>query len=509
MSTRAAPQAPAGPPPGRSPLVEHRPFLVLLALGVLVRVAVTAAFTPGLMMSDAPTYLDVVDTPVPNPDRPVGYALLLLVPVTAVSDTVLAVVLAQHALGLGTAALLYALLRRWRVGRWPAALAAAPLLLDSLQLILEHAPLSDTTFVALVVAGLAVLAWRPRPTVALALGAGLLLGASATVRQVGTPLVLAGALHCLLVGRTWRARSVTALVLAAGFALPVGAYATWYQSHHGAFALSDVGGRSAYMRTTAFVDCAQLDVPRYQRVLCPPQPRGERLDPTNYGWYDVPHGGTAISLDPPGGTTRDEAMRSFAAAAVRAQPLDYAAVVARDVALNFDLWRGNRAEYDTAFKWRFGTYLDRAPTAYTSAGYAEHGGDQLSVRRPLGDVLAGYSRAVYLPGPVLLACLGLAVAAALGAGRARASGMRALCLLFAVCGLGLLLVPAVGTQFVWRYQLPALALLPAAAALAWTALRPGAAGPGPLTRRRGLPEPRRPRGPSGRRAPAPAARERG
>ncbi len=509
MSTRAAPHAP-GPqgPPGRGRLVEHRPFLVLLALGAVLRVVVTAAFTPGLMMSDAPTYLEVVHDVAPNPDRPVGYALLLLLPVTALSDTVLAVVVAQHALGLGTATLLYALLRRWRVGRWPAALAAAPVLLDPLQLVLEHAPLSDTTFVLLVVAGLAVLAWRPRPSALLALGAGLLLGASATVRQVGTPLVLAGVLHCLLVGGTWRARGVTAAVLVAGFALPVAAYATWYHDHHGTYALSGVGGRSAYMRTTAFVDCARLDVPGYQRVLCPPQPRGERLDPTNYGWYDVERGGTAVSLDPPPGTTDDEALRAFAAAAVRAQPLDYAGVVLRDVALNFDLWRGNRAEYDTAFKWRFSTYLDREPTAYTAAGYAEHGGQQLSVRRPLADAVAVYGSAVYLPGPLLLACLGLAAAAALGVGRARTSGMRAVCLLLAAAGLGLLLVPAVGTQFVWRYQLPALALLPAGAALAWTALGPPALGPLALSGRR-LPAPRRPRGPSGRTAPAPAARGRG
>ncbi len=40
-------------------------------------------------------------------------------------------------------------------------------------------------------------------------------------------------------------------------------------------------------------------------------------------------------------------------------------------------------------------------------------------------------------------------------------------------GLGLLLVPAMTAQFVWRYQLPALALLPAGAALGYTALRGG------------------------------------
>ena len=449
-------------------LGEHLPFLVALVLGAAVRVVVSSGFTPALMISDGPTYLAFLDTFAPDTDRPVGYGVLLLYPVSVFTEAVAAVTVVQHVLGLATACLIYALLRRWGVGRWPATLATLPVLFDAMQLILEHAPLSDTLFVLLVTLGVVVLGWRRRPTTTLALAAGLVLGASVTVRQVGLPLVLTATAFCLLAGQGWRGRLTPAVALVVAFFLPVGAYATWYQAEHGVFALSEIGGKSSYMRTTTFVDCSGLTLPEYQRVLCPPEPRGERLDPTTYGWHDAR---TVPRLDPPAGTTTDEAMREFAAEAVRAQPLDYVLAVGRDFALNFDPSRGNRFEFDTAFKWRFSTYLDRPPTTWTGPAYENHGGEQLNVHQPYADLMVGYQRFGYLPGPLLLGCLVLGLLGGLGVGRAKGSGVRSMCLLLTLSGAGLLLVPDVTTQFVWRYQLPALVLLPAGAALAVTALR--------------------------------------
>jgi hypothetical protein len=73
----------------------------------------------------------------------------------------------------------------------------------------------------------------------------------------------------------------------------------------------------------------------------------------------------------------------------------------------------------------------------------------------------------------LFGCLLLGLAGGVGVGPARRSGMRSICLLLTVTGAGLLLVPAVTTEFIWRYQLPGLSLLPGGAALAYTALRRG------------------------------------
>lgn len=450
--------------------VEHLPFLVALALGAVLRVVTGLAFTPGLMISDSVTYLGFLEHPSPHPDRPMGYGLLLLEPLAPFGNTVTAVAVAQHLLGLGTAVVLYVLMRRWRVRRWPATLATLPVLLDAMQVFFESTPLSDVFFGTLVTAGLAVLAWRRRPGPMLALAAGLLLGASATVRQVGMPLVVAGGAYCLLVGRGGWARLVPALALALGFTLPVTAYAAWYESEHGVFALSQIGGKSAYMRTTTFVDCSQLSLPDYQRVLCPPEPRGERLDPTDYGWYSW---GTVVRLQPPPGTTQDEALRGFARAAVRAQPLDYVTTVLRDMALSFDVSRGDRYEFNTASKWLFRTVVDSPPTDWAAGAYSRHGGEQLTVHQPYAGALVAYQRVGYLPGPAVLACLLLGLAGGLGLGRARGSGMRSVCLLITVSGMGLALAPAVTTEFIWRYQLPSVVLVPVGAALAWTALRGG------------------------------------
>lgn len=456
-------------------VAEHRPFLIALALAALVRVVVQFAFWPAMVHSDGPTYLLFLDTFEPNAERPDGYGLLVLYPLSWLTSKVLAVAVVQHVMGLVTAALVYALVYRWGAGRRLALVASVPVLFDSLQLNLEHTVLSDTLFELLVVLAVVVLGWRRRPTPGAALAAGLILGVSVTVRLVGEPLVLAGVAYCLLAGRSWLVRLAGAVALIVGFALPVGAYAAWYHHDHGVYALSQSAGKSAYMRTTTFVDCTTLSVPAYERVLCPREPLGQRYDPTYYAWHDPR---TLPRLKPPPGTTPDQAMREFALAAIRQQPADYAGVVLRDFLLNFDVWRADRFEYDTAHKWRMSTYLSYKPTDWTRPAYEEHGGEQLTAREPFAIVAAVYGWVVYLPGPVLFACLVTGMLGGLGLGRARRSGLNSICLLLTVSGAGLLLVPAVTADFSWRYQLPALALLPAGAAIAFTALRGGQADVG-------------------------------
>jgi hypothetical protein len=444
----------------------NRPFVLALAVGAGLRVIVSVAFAPGLVYSDGPIYLDFLRTLVPYPDRPDGYGLALLYPLSLVTDRVIgAATDVQHVLGLATACVLYVMLRRWAVPRRAATLATLPVLFDSLQLVLEQSIFSDTLFVLLVLLAIACLGWRRRITPRLALAAGLLLGAAVTVRLVGEPLLVVAVAFCLLVGSGWRHRAVTAVALVAGFAVPVVAYATYFHHEHGVYALSRFGGKSLWLRSTSFVNCSSISVPRYQRVLCPRQPLGERRDPTYYGWHDPT---TEPRLRPPPGTTREEAMRQFALAAIRAQPLDYARVVIRDFALNFDVARVDRYEFDTAYKWHFSHYVRGwAETGEQRQSYRRYDGRQMVAREPFAYILAGYSWVVYLPGPVLLSCLVLGWVGGLGLGRAaRDRWTRSMCLLLTASGTVLLLVPDLTAEFIWRYQLPALVLLPAGAALA-------------------------------------------
>jgi hypothetical protein len=449
---------------------EHRPFLIALGLGAFVRVVIHLAFSTAFNFSDGPTYLAFIDDFLLLPIRPAGYDVLVVYPLSLLSRKVVYIAVVQHLMGLACGIALYTLMRRWGVSALVATLATLPVLFDSLQLVLEHAVLSDVLFELLLVTAVVALGRHRQPTVPLALVAGVLLGACVVVRLVGEPLVLSGVGFCLLACNRWRDKLATALVLALGFAIPIGAYATWYHSQHGVYALAQFTGRSLYLRSTSFVDCSKISVPTYERVLCPKQPVGQRLDPTWYVWHSNQ---TIPRLKPPRGVTQDQALRQFGLAAIKGQPLDYALIVARDFALNFDVWRGDRFEYDTAHKWRFGHYATSESTPRTVESYRLHGGQQQHLIKPLAYVMAGYGYVIYLPGPVLFACLVLGVLGGLGFRQARRSGMRSICLLTSLTGAGLLLMPDVTQEFVWRYQLPGIALIPVSAALAYTALRGG------------------------------------
>jgi hypothetical protein len=446
---------------------DHRPFVVLLAIGAALRVVVQLSFPPGFVFSDGPTYLSLSDHLTPLADRVVGYAAFLRV-LSWFSREVWVVTAVQHLMGLATATLAYALLRRWGAGRWVAALATVPVLFDGMQLVLEHTVLSDVLFDLLVLAGVGALAWHRRPQLSTTLLGGALFGAAVCVRVVGQPLVVAAVVFCLFAAATWRTRFVHAVAVTAAFAVPVLGYAAWFHGEHGVWAMSQSGGRAMYMRTTAWVDCSRFSMPEYERPLCPAEPVGQRLDPTQYGWH-MPDG--THNLAPPDGITPNDAMGDFAMRAIRAQPWDYARTSLRDVGLNFWVPRQDVFEYDTAGKWSFERYVDRREvTAYTVPSYRAHGDELPSVHRPGASLLADYGRLVYLWGPALLALLALAVGSLLVRGRRRAPRRCVIGLLLMVGG-GLMVAPDFTAEFVWRYQLPAVLLVPMAAALGWARIR--------------------------------------
>ena len=466
MTVTAAPPAPPQHRQRRatSLWITELPFLVLLGLGALVRMLVQVAFPPGFVFSDGPTYLGMAHHLVPSPDRPVGYGALLWV-LARFADSVALVSVTQHVLGLATAVLVYVMLRHWGVSSWVATLATVPVLFDVMQLVLEHSPLSDVLFDLVVLSAIAVLGWHRRPgVVAVAVG-GLLLGLATLVRVVGEPTVIAAAVFCIGVGVTMWRRALLVLVLCVAFVLPLVGYAAWYHAEHGSWALTQAGGRALYMRTTSFVDCSRVQLPSYERGLCPPEPLGHRLDPTQYGW----HSEASKHLDRPG-MTNDQVLHDFAVRVIRAQPGGYVRTVVRDFALGFHPERRDAYGYDTAYKWSLRHYIDYQTTDYTRPAYAAHGGEQPHTRQPLGDMLATYGDKAYLPGPVLFA---LALLAFVGLLVRRPSGSvpsRSLIFLLLVTGLGLVLATDVTAEFVWRYQLPALVLVPMAAALSWTRL---------------------------------------
>jgi uncharacterized membrane protein YhaH (DUF805 family) len=118
--------------------------------------------------------------------------------------------------------------------------------------------------------------------------------------------------------------------------------------------------------------------------------------------------------------------------------------------------------------------VDYVPTPlWTQPAYARYGGEMPSTRHPAADVLDWYGRIVFVPGPVVLLLLVLAVAGLVVRRPPDAPRTRPLAFLTLALGAGFVLVPDVTAEFVWRYQLPLLVLLPMSAALAWTRLRGG------------------------------------
>lgn len=447
---------------------DERPFVVAVAVGALLRMSVQVAFPPGFVYSDAPTYLGMVDHLAPSPDRPVGYGFWLWL-LSGLTRDIDAITLSQHLLGLLTAVALYVVLRRWQVSSLVATLATIPVLLDQMQLLLEHSVLSDVLFHCLLVLGVAALAWSPRPRLRTTCLAGLLLGAATLVRVVGEPTVLAAVLFLVLVAGTWRARLLHAAAVLVAFALPLTLYAAWYHAEEGDWALTHASGRSLYMRTTTFVDCSRFPVPSYERTLCPPEPVGHRKDPTWYGWHDPD---TVLALEPPAGMSVDDVLHDFARRAIEAQPGDYARTVARDFALAFAPTRSDAYDYDTAYKWQFAQYVDKVPTsAWEAPAYAAHGGERPTTRQPWGDLLADYGRVVYLNGPLCLVLVLLGLAGLVVRRPRDAAPTRPLLALMLALALGLIAVPDLTAEFVWRYQLPLVVFLPASAALAWTRLK--------------------------------------
>jgi hypothetical protein len=178
-----------------------------------------------------------------------------------------------------------------------------------------------------------------------------------------------------------------------------------------------------------------------------------------------------VTYRPPNGETTRQVLNDFVKRAVLQQPLAVAGSVGGTLVRPFLSWRRDHkpGELPVA-RWQFQTVF---PLYFTHASLSlihRWEGHGPVINRPPALVLRGYQLSLgYTPGPVLLACVILALVAGLGVGRARRSGQQLACLLWLGAGLGLLLAADL-YQFSWRYQLPTLVTIPPAAALALSAL---------------------------------------
>jgi len=422
------------------------------------------AYRPALFYIDSVKYIDGSQG-----NDPEGYkAPLRAILFVANFDTVAAV---QHLLGLAMAVALYVLLVRRGASRWLAALAIAPILLDGYQLQQEQTIMPTVWLEALVVGGLVILLWRPDPGWRRIVAAGLVLGTSATVAQVGETLVLPAVIYLLAAGGGWRRALGRAAALCVAFAVPILTYSTGSYLGTGLFALSHQGATSMYGRAAAAVDCATIRLTAAERAICPKAAQQAKGD--DWLAFNPASPVQTIYRTQPRGDVNSTIM-NFNSAVVRQQPQRVLRAYGRDVLKLYAVTRQTAPGDPPITRWQFSRsfpyFTPHATKAEVEAMTRQYGGGSPAVWRPVANFFHHYQLdGGYAPGPLLALFTFTGLAGSLIALvrrrlDARTRQLALACLLFFASAVVLLLVSDLFV-FSWRYQIPALVTLVPAGAL--------------------------------------------
>lgn len=321
----------------------HWLISVAIVLSLAPRVLAALAFRPALFTPDSFSYLSESGRLVPGQWHPAGYpmALWMLRPF----HSLLLVTSVQHLMGVATAVMVYAVLRRRGLPAWGAVLATCPVLFDARQITLESYILPDTLYAFLITLAVALLMMTGRKPVPMVCAlAGLLLAGAALTRGNGAPEMVAVLAVLLLQWVGWRA--VTAAVLA--FAIPVLGYMGVFAARHGDFALTNSDGIFLWSRTTSFANCAVIKPPATLLPLCPGRRPGlsaqlapawsvssllSEPSPSQYLW--APGAWWRHDAHPGFNAGNNKLAMSFALSAIRAQPVSYLRSVGSGLLLAF------------------------------------------------------------------------------------------------------------------------------------------------------------------------------
>jgi hypothetical protein len=452
----------------------HRLFIIVAAVSLLPRVLASLAFRPALFLPDTFSYLSDGERLFLGQWHPAGYPVLLRV--LEPFHSLLLVTTVQHLLGIGMAALVYAVLRHWGLPGWGSVLAAAPTLFDPRQIMLESMIAADTLYAFLVVAAVAILLTRRAPAWWQCAAAGLLIAYCSIVRGNG-PAVIVAIVAFLLIRRVgWRA-------LAAGvasFALPLAAYMTLYYSGHGTFGTSSSDGLFLWSRTMSFANCAVIRPPADLRPLCPDRQR--RHPPPATPAWSVPallNGWrpTAYLWSPrawwrhdahPGFNDHNNSLAlRFAVDAIRAQPLGYTRTVGKEVMLTFLATDRSLSMQTLHFTTRLWDPRLDAASRRDLLSYA-HTSRNTHAVQPYAYFLYLYQLPVYFPGVVFLLVV---VAGLAGVIRRWRDWGGPGALPWAAAAIGIV-VPVALHEYDYRFAIGAVPLACLAAGLAF-ARRPG------------------------------------
>ena len=455
----------------------HWIFASALAVAVLPRLVAMIGFQPAVLFQlDSYDYLWGAVHVSPNVVNPSGYSLFLWL--LRPFHSIVLIVFLQHLLGLGIATMVYALTRRYGLPAWGATLAAAPVLFDPAQILVEQFVMADLLAMALMVGALAILLLRTPPSMWQVITAGLMTGASVTFRPTTLPLVLLVPVFLLLRRAGWRRAGASLL---AGV-IPVVGYMSWFAAAHGSFNMTDSNGMFLWSRTMSFANCAVIKPPADLRALCPDAQPGylaqpdpsRRLQPKRYLWS---HSTWPWRQEPAGfvpdtaaftQANNDRALR-FAIMAIEAQPFSYIGVVAKDSAkplvstnnLRFPTVQPHiSAPVQANRRYEIASVRDYMGSAQGAAGNLRDAyGTRL--KSPYVSLMNAYQHVVFLPGPVfaLIMLTGLAGLIV----RQRRTTVAAL---LWVSAAAMIVLPIAEHEYTYRYVLPVVPLACIAAAIA-------------------------------------------
>jgi len=206
--------------------------------------------------------------------------------------------------------------------------------------------------------------------------AGLVLGTSATVRQVGEIMLLPAFIYVLLAADRWRCRICHTTVLCVAFVAPILAYCSLSYTLTGHFWLSRFGVTTMYGRMAAAADCTTLKLPADELSLCstPPQkalgPDGLEHNP---GSPVRQHYERVPSVD------ASRPLTDFNRQVFLQQPLSVLSGTMRDATKLFALTRGTDSGDTPISRWQFQTSYP------TFSGAVVLTGDHFIVLGPLLD----------------------------------------------------------------------------------------------------------------------------
>ena len=431
--------------------LRYRPFLVLVAVGIVLRTGLMFAYFPAVLIhADSARFARIGWSMYGDFWMPAGYPMFLWL-LRQVSRQLWVTIWIQHLLGLGTGTFLYLSMRRLGVIRGIACVPAAIPLLSGDHLYLEHTVMADFLIIFLAAGGIWAAIWGLVPKLNLhwVAIASALLAMAALTRSVGVVLLPIFVLCTVLwVKESFRTRcSAAAAAVLPGMAVFAFYVVGFYFNHGQYLGLTDMSGWNLYARVAPFADCRKFVPPEGTAILCEERSPANRPAPFGYVWdlESVPR--KHFELGPKTGRQLGE----FARRAIVHQPEEYAGAVLTDLVKFLDsssvpsrAWDGTPPEM-LSFGWRNATGEENIVQVMSHSYRGTH------VRRRWQSLLAFYqnlsrpSGGLSLAVILVLTCIGLV----------KASGaIRLGIALFGLSAFGLYLVPALSLAYSFRYGIP-------------------------------------------------------